>query len=302
MRRSSVRVASVALCMSALLGACTGGSPGDEGKLDVVAAFYPLAEAARQAGGSHVTVHDLTPPGVEPHDLELKPSDIALIRGADLILYVGRGFQPALEEAVKTSPNKAAAIDLLEGLPLRAGTDEREPSDPHVWLDPTLMARIVAKVALELGERAPENRAAFEENAPAYVGYLDELDRSYSDGLRTCAHRDLVTTHAAFGYLTARYGLAQIPISGLTPESEPSPKRLEAVAKLAKDRGVTTIFFETLVDPRVASAVARLVGATTAVLNPIEGLTEAQRAARDDYLTLMRANLAALQRGLGCTA
>lgn len=299
--RRSLRWAAAALLPATLLGACDGGPSEPRGAVEVVAAFYPLAEAARRVGGARVAVHDLTPAGVEPHDLELKPSDVGRLRSADLILYVGRGFQPALEDAIDGSPNGKSAVDVLEGLPLRAGADEREPVDPHVWLDPTLMRRIVEKVAVELSRRAPSDRVIFETNALTYTQALEELDQDYTETFVSCRRRDLVTTHAAFGYLAARYDLAQIPISGPTPEAEPSPRRLEAVAKLAKDRGVTTIYFETLVDPRVAEAVARLVGARTAVLNPIEGLTTEQRAAGDDYVSLMRANLAALAQGLGCT-
>jgi zinc transport system substrate-binding protein len=287
--------------LATLMGACDGRSTREGGTLEVIAAFYPLAEAARQVGGDRVTVHDLTPAGVEPHDLELKPSDLGRLRSADLILYVGRGFQPALEDAIEASPNEeAAAIDVLNGLPLRPGTDVNEPEDPHVWLDPQLMKRVVERIADELEQRAPGARAVFEAGARDYGNALDELDGSFDEVLRTCMRREVVTTHAAFGYLTARYGLAQIPISGLTPEAEPSPRRIEAVAQLAEDRGATTIYFETLVDPRVADAVARRVGARTAVLNPIEGLTETQRSAGDDYLSLMRANLASLAQGLGC--
>jgi len=293
-------VVAAALALAMASAGCGGNGASPSPGLDVVAAFYPLAEAARQVGGQFTRVHDLTPAGVEPHDLELKPSDVGLIRSADLILYLGGGFQPALEDAIEVIPNRSAAVDLLGGLPLREGVEEGEPTDPHVWLDPLLMIRIVDRVAEELAARLPEEQPVFESRALTYKTSLEGLHRSFEDTLATCQRREIVTAHAAFGYLAARYGLEQLAISGLSPEAEPSPRRLEEVARIAKERGVKTIFFETLVSPRVAEAVARAVRARTAVLNPIEGLTEEQATAGEDYMTLMRANLAQLTLGLQC--
>lgn len=288
------------LVVLALAAAACGGDGGSGEGIEVVAAFYPLAEAARQVGGNLVTVHDLTPAGVEPHDLELKPSDVGRIRSADLVLYLGAGFQPAVEDAVESSPNDAAAVDLLGGLALRPAVEGEEPADPHVWLDPQLMMEIVQRIEGELAERLPAERSTFAAGAGAYVRALEELDRDFDSTLATCERRQLVTAHAAFGYLAARYDLEQIAISGVTPEVEPSPRRLQEVADLAERFGVTTIYFETLVDPRVATTVARTVGARTAVLDPIEGLSEEKASAGESYVTLMRDNLAAVADGLGC--
>jgi zinc transport system substrate-binding protein len=129
---------------------------------------------------------------------------------------------------------------------------------------------------------------------------LQKLDAEYRAGLAHCAHREIVTSHEAFAYLAQRYGLEQIPITGISPEAEPQPGDLVRVGQLAKERGATTIYFETLVSPRIAQTVAREIGAKTAVLDPIEGLTKDEAARGDDYFTLMRANLSALRAGLGC--
>ena len=293
-------VVAAALALAMASTGCGGSPKSPDPGLDVVAAFYPLAEAARRVGGSFARVHDITPTGVEPHDLELKPSDVGRIRSADLILYLGGGFQPALEDAIAAIPNKTAAVDLLEGLALKKGTGDDEGTDPHVWLDPLLMIRIVERAAEEMSARLPEEQTVFESSAFTYKTSLEGLHRSFADTLATCRLREIVTAHASFGYLAARYGLEQIAISGLSPEAEPSPRRLEEVARIASQAGVKTIFFETLVSPRVAETVARTVRARTAVLNPVEGLTEEQRIAGENYVSLMRANLAALALGLQC--
>lgn len=250
----------------------------------VVAGFYPLAFAAEEIGGRRVRVTNLTPPGAEPHDLEVSPSDVAELREADLVLLLGRGFQPQLEDAAGDGDNVLRLLD-TPGLDLRAN------GDPHVWLDPVRYERIVARIGLALGAQSAAN---------ALAKRLRTLDGAYRRGLSDCERSDIVTSHEAFGYLAERYGLRQIAITGLSPEAEPEPARLQEVVDLVRRRGVTTIYFETLVSPRIADTVARETGADTAVLNPIEGLTEAESARGDDYLSLMRENLAALRRGLGC--
>jgi zinc transport system substrate-binding protein len=265
------------------LAAC-GGDPDEPGATHVVAGFYPLAFAAEQLRGVDVEVTNLTPAGAEPHDLELTPREVEEILGADLVLYLGEGFQPAVEEAVESG--EVRALDVLAGLELQDG-------DPHVWLDPTLFAQVVDRIAVELGDEGATGSRGL-------AAQLDELDQIYEAGLADCARRELVTTHDAFGYLAARYGLEVIPITGLSPEAEPSPQDLEAVAELVEERGVTTVFTETLLSPELGETVAREAGATTATLNPLEGLTEDEIAQGDDYFSVMEANLDALREGLGC--
>jgi zinc transport system substrate-binding protein len=298
---------TVAAIVAAVLGSGCGQSVGDsDGRISVVAGFYPLAEAAERAGGDRVNVQNLTPPGSEPHDLELTTRQVDELLDADLILYLGGGFQPAVEEAV--AGRGAAAVDLLEGKILRPAGEASEDgeedhgnaSDPHVWLDPVIMAEMVDQVASALTEADPAARATFEANARAYAREIDALDQEFHRGLRDCRRRILVTSHAAFAYLAARYGLRQESVSGISPEAEPDPRRLEDLVQLVRNEGVTTVFTETLVSPRVADTLAREAGVSTAVLNPLEGLTEREEAAGEDYLSVMRENLRALEQGLGC--
>jgi zinc transport system substrate-binding protein len=178
-----------------------------------------------------------------------------------------------------------AAIDALEGLELR----DDDGVDPHVWLDPTLFAQVVERIGAELGDETG-----------GLVARLNALDEEYQAGLADCERRELVTTHDAFGYLADRYGLEVIPITGLSPEAEPSPQDLQSVAELVEARGVTTVFTETLLSPEVGETVAREAGATTATLDPLEGLTEEELERGQDYFSVMEANLETLREGLGC--
>jgi zinc transport system substrate-binding protein len=284
----------VLICLLAAAAGTGCGSTGSNtsGRESVVAAFYPLAFAAERIGGAAVSVENLTPSGAEPHDLELAPRTVADIQRADVVLYLGHGFQPAVSDAVAGAHGRL--IDALEGLPLRPSAGEGEAgltADPHVWLDPRLYARIVQRVGIVLHHPV---------RAARLVRQLDSLDSSYRDGLARCARRDVVTSHAAFGYLARRYDLHQVPITGLAAEAEPTARDLASVVETVRRTHSTTVFFEKLVSPRLAETVAREVGAKTSVLDPIEGLTSAEQARGDTYFTLMRRNLAALRKALSC--
>jgi zinc transport system substrate-binding protein len=285
----TMRTIPVWIALALLIAGC-GAASGAKGKTSVVAAFYPPAWAAEQIGGSNVDVFNLTPPGAEPHDIELTPGDVGRLQQADVVLYLSHGFQPAVEQAV--SGAKGRKVDILAGLDLRRGVgDEAGKSDPHVWLDPVLFARIVHRIGAVLGDPA---------RGASLVHRVLALDGDYREGLAHCARRDFVTSHAAFGYLAARYGLHQIAITGIDPESEPSPQHLQNLIELVRREHVTTVFFERLVSPRLADTVARDAGAKTAVLDPIEGLTPAEQRRGDSYLTIMRRNLEELRSALEC--
>jgi zinc transport system substrate-binding protein len=303
LNRPSVPLVILAVVLAGAPGGCSArGSSGNAGRLKVVAGFYPLAEAASRVGGHLVDVGNLTPPGVEPHDLELTPDQIADIQRADVVLYLGHGFAPAVERGVAGA--NGVTLDLLQGMSLDPGEPEEGEQgpvfDPHVWLDPGLYQRIVDRTEQAMAQARPKNAATFESNAKAFEAELSALDQAYRSGLTGCARDVIVTSHAAFGYLSARYGLTQEAIAGVSPDAEPSPDRLAQLAQLVKREGVTTIFTEELVSPRVAETLAREVGVTTAVLNPLEGLSKTEVAAGQDYVSVMRSNLHTLQRALGC--
>jgi zinc transport system substrate-binding protein len=263
-----------------------GGSETSAGGEEVVAAFYPLAFAAEQVAGPGVDVVDLTRAGEEPHDLELSPRDVARIQKAKLVVYAGRGFQPAVEDAVQG--RSGPSLDVLDRVRLRGTGDD---VDPHVWLDPVRYAQVTRAIASALGEPA---------RAAPFVRRLDALDGELARGLERCERRTIVTSHAAFGYLAARYGLRQVALVGLAPEAEPSPATVARLADTVRATGASTVFTEPLVAPELADTVAREAGAVTATLDPLEALTPTEEGSGADYFDVMRMNLAALQKALGC--
>lgn len=333
-----LRAALVVPFLSAFaLTACSTGSPsGSEGtagageSLKVMASFYPLQYVTEQVGGDLVQVESLTPPGTEPHDLELSPASVAAVEKSAVVVYLS-GFQPAVDEAIKQAA-PAHALDVSAEAALPAGHSEEEHAsegatsgteaahseaesseaahsaeaghtgeahageDLHFWLDPERLAHTASAVAGQLGEADPGNAAAYKANAEALATKLTTLDKDFSQGLATCKTRTMVVSHEAYGYLAEKYKLKQVGISGLSPDTEPSPARLAEIGKVVKDEGVSTIFTETLVNPKVAETLAADLGAKTAVLDPLEGLTDES----SDYEKIMRKNLGALRSALSC--
>jgi zinc transport system substrate-binding protein len=314
LRRLRISTAPVALAASAVVGAlllsaCGGaaGAKGADGKVDVVAAFYPLQYLAEQIGGDHVKVTDLTATGTEPHDLELTAKQVASVQQAGTVLYL-KGLQPTVDKAVAQSSAKhvvdAAALSPLVDHHLDEGTTDAAghpaaSGDPHIWLDPARYAAVAKGVGAELAKADPAHAADYQKNTDDLVARLTTLDQGFQSGLQGCTRKSFVTSHAAFGYLADHYGLQQIAINGVDPESEPTPARLAQIQQQAKDSGVTTIFFEALVNPKLADSVAKDLGLKTAVLDPLEGVKDEKN---DNYFTIMQQNLANLRAALGCAA
>ena len=288
--RRWIAAAGVAIVLSAAVLIAAGApSAGAVSKRSVVAAFYPVAYAAQRVGGNRVDVTNLTPAGAEPHDLELTPQQIDEILDADLVFDLGQGFQPAVEKAAEQRDGPTVSL-------LPHGT-----RDPHIWLDPVRMKAIVRRVQRSLTQADPKGRAVYARNADTFVAELDALNDRYAQGLATCARKVIVTGHEAFGYLARRYGLRQEGVAGLSPDAEPDAQRLGQLADLVKRQGVTTVFTEELVSPRIADTLAREAGVKTDTLNPLEGLTDSDVARGAGYVTVMDQNLHKLERALGCS-
>jgi zinc transport system substrate-binding protein len=327
--RRRALTATAALAATALVAACSSGAGGvdgasQDGRVQVLASFYPLQYVAEQVGGDLVSVANLTPPAAEPHDLELAPAQVRAIGDADLVVYQS-GFQAAVDEGVEqrdpehvVDATQAAHLEEHPGsADSHAGESAEEHAehsdddpdeaaddghghgslDPHFWLDPTRLAAVGDQVAAELSAIDPEHADEYEANAAALTADLDALDAEYADALAACAGATLVTSHEAFGYLAERYDLVQVGISGIDPEAEPSPARLREVGEVVRDNGVTTLFFETLTSPKVTETLADDLGVGTAVLDPLEGLSDDAT----DYRGVMESNLEALTSGLVCS-
>jgi zinc transport system substrate-binding protein len=312
--RINVLLACVGLGLP--LVACGGdsGAASPPRRLTVAVAFYPIEEIVRNVGGEHVDIVDLTPPGGGPHDLELTAKRAEDLERARAVFFLGKGFQPAVENAVAGLNDAVAKVDLLGSVDLLPVTAALEGTngevdgeelaggrDPHVWMDPRNMVALTDKVTATLAETDPAHRGDYDAGSDAYRAKLTALDEKFAAGLANCASRSIVTSHRAFEYLARRYGLKQIPIAGISPDEEPDPRSLEAVAAAAKADGVRVIFFEKRVSPQLSQTVAAEIGATTDTLDPVETITADELARGTTYLSVQEANLAALARALQCS-
>ena len=303
MKPRTLRVAAplaLASIVALALSACGAGEAGADkagtGRLAVVASFYPLAFATEQIGGAHVAVTSLTKAGAEPHDVELTPRDVASVSKAKLVVYE-KGLQGAIDQAVESQGgDRGLDVAPAANLDLATASGTR---DPHFWLDPQRYAGVAQVISKRLSSVDPANKADYTLNAKAFEGKLATLGQEFEAGLANCRRKDIVTSHTAFGYLAERFGMKQIGVNGLSPDEEPKPAAIAAIATYAKAHGVTTIYAETLVSPAIAQTVARESGATMATLDPIEGLTDTSEG--KDYFEVMRSNLKALQAGQGCS-
>jgi zinc transport system substrate-binding protein len=295
--------ALVALALPGLLvlsgcAAFTDDSVGIDNGVQVAAAFYPLAYVAARVAGDHATVENLTAPGGEPHDLEPTVRETAEVAQADLVVFE-RGFQPAVDDTVDENAEGAVldAADVVPLVPFREHGVDSDEDDPHFWQDPLLLAKVGDAVADRLSGIDPAHADDYAANAGALRSDLERLDREYAAGLADCQRDTVVVSHDAFGYLE-RYGIDMQTILGLSPDSEPTPADLARLQDLIHSEGITTVFGESLVSPAVAEALAHDTGVRSAVLDPIEGLSD--RTAGEDYLSLMHSNLRALQEANGC--
>ena len=317
--------AALALALAGSLASCAALSPGSDssaaasgaaptpapsGALTVSTSFYPIQYLAQAIGGEHVAVTSVTPTNVEPHDFELSPKDVTALSASSLVLYVS-GFQPSLDDAL-AQVSGPAVVDLAGSVDLvhHDGVEEEHEEgateaahdhgaaaalDPHFWLDPVRMQAAAKAVEAALAQADPAHADDYAANLNTLTTTLTDLNTGYSSGLGHCERTTFVTSHAAFGYLADRYGLTQASISGVDPESEPSPAELAAVKKVVESTGTTTIFTEELVSPETAQAVAAETGAQTRVLSPIESAPES-----GDYADAMRTNLEELRTALSC--
>lgn len=298
----------------------------------IVASFYPLAEFSRQVAGDLADVTTITPAGADPHEYEPTPRQIAQAFDADLFIYNGAGQDPWAEKIAEEVEQKGGkVIEMTEQFTLREeGEDEEHEEeeheheheeeeheeeeehgheeehahekDPHIWLDPTLALKQAEIIRDELAMIDPENEAAYQSNTSQYTNELITLDNRFKEGLANCTKEDIITAHAAFGYMAERYGFNQIAIAGVSTEQEPSARRLAELSTIAKEKEIQYIFFETLVNPRLSEILASEIGAETLVLNPVEGLTKEQEEAGENYVTVMEINLENLQKALECSS
>lgn len=283
-------------------------SENTDGKIKIYTSIYPVYDFTKKVGGDKVDVTNLVPAGTEPHDWEISTSDVVNLEKADMLIYNGAGIENWTDKIINTLENKDIVyVKTSEGLDIHNVSEDDSHKDdghdhgnydPHTWLSIKNARKEMENIKNALVKYDPDNAQYYEENYETYAKKFDELDKKYSDTLGPIKNKTIIVAHEAFGYLCSEYDINQEGIEGLTPDSEPDPARMGEIIKFAKENNVKTIFFEELVSPKVAETIAKEINAKTAVLNPLEGLTEEQINNGEDYFTVMEQNLEALYESM----
>ena len=311
--RLSALVCACTLSLSLLTGC--GTQPADtaagDGRLRVLTSFYPMYDFACKIGGDCIDVTNMVPSGTEPHDWEPSTNDLKNLEKADVFIYNGADMEPWADDLLVSRSDTLRVVEASENVELRTTDGEHEHAhehedadhhhgdfDPHVWLDPENAKIEMEAIRDALCAADPENSTVFQSNYEKYAAELDALDAEFREKLAPLPNRTIVVAHEAFGYLCDAYGLTQVGIEGLSPDSEPDPGRMAEVIDFVREHSISTIFFEELVSPKVAEAIASETGAQAKMLSPLEGLSDEHAAAGADYFSVMHDNLAALMEAL----
>ncbi len=300
-----------------VFGCTQPASNAANGKLKVVASFYPMYDFAKNVGGDRVDVTSLIPPGVEPHNFEPTPSDMKKLSSADVLILNGAGLEHGwVHELVEGVGNqKLAVVDTSKEIELihsEAHEHEAEEAheaeehhhgefDPHIWLSPVNAKKQVEAIKDAFIAADPEGKAYYENNAAAYGAKLDSLDAKFKEQFSTCKKKDILITHATLAYFCREYGCNQVPVEGVNAEGEPTPAVVAAIVNQAKEKGITVVFVEKMYDPRVAQTISKEIGGKVAVFNTVHGLTPEEQANGEDYLSEMEGNLAIINANLDCS-
>lgn len=261
----------------------------DDGKISIVATIYPLAWMASDLDPS-ATVTTIVGPGIEPHDFSPTIDDVKRMENAELLI-VNRMVDEWAIDVI--ADRKGPTVSVMETL------DFPSFEDSHVWLDPILMQQIVEDIGRQLELIDPNNATVIRENVVKKLAVLQGIDGAYRSGLASCSIPEIVSSHDAFGFLAKRYGFTTHSITGISPESEPSPSKLVELTNLIRSRHITTVFFEELASDALSKTLADETGAKTDVLDAIESLSS-EESERLEYLGIMEKNLAKLKTAMVC--
>lgn len=273
-----------------------------QNKIVITTSFYPLYFFAKEIVGDKAEVVNLTKAGIEPHDFEPSTKDLQIIENSQLLLVNGALFEGWLDKfSTQLINSQVEVLRVAENLSdLQVENNGQKKTDPHIWLDPVLAIEQIKMISSKLQSIDPKNGSFYEQSGQQLIAELQELDQEFKDSLTHCQKDKIITSHAAFAYLARRYGFEQIAIQGLNPDEEPSPSKIAATTKLARELGINYIFFETLVSPKIAQTIAAEVGAKTLVFNPLEGLTPEEEMSGKNYFSIQRENLVNLSLALSC--
>lgn len=292
------KVFLVIIAIVLLLTSCTTGKKAnnDEGEKPIVyASFYPLYFLADEIGKDNIDLRIVIPNGTEPHDYEPSVKQLNDIEKADIFIYNGAGLESWADKLLEAIIDEKKIISASEEVELNKIDGV---ADPHIWLDPYNMDKIGKRIKEGFIALDSKNKEEYENNYKELSGKLRKLDNDYSMALKDKKKDKILVSHAAFGYMADRYKFDQIPVAGISPEQEPSPKTIANIIDLAKKNEIKYIFLETLASPKTVSVIAEEANLEILTLNPIAGLTEEEQKNGEDYISIMEKNIESLKKAL----
>ena len=330
----ALTVAFASASVLAACGSNTDSSTSDKTQTEVYASTFATAAIAREIGGDQVDVKMIVPPGADPHSYEPTSKQLTEIAKGDLFLLTGTTLEPyskKIQESLKGTDVRfvetSKDVNLLESDATLHADEEDEHSedehaheeeghddhatdehahkeeghdhgkyDPHVWLDPVNAKAMARSITTALSKEVPKDKATFEKNLKAFDQQADELDEQFKQAVADGSKKELLVTHAAYGYLAKRYGFTQLPIAGISPSDEPSQKQLAALVKEARMHDLKYVAFEETVSPKVARVIQKEIGAESVTIHNLESVTKAQQ--NSSYFKLMEENVQTLKKAL----
>ncbi len=286
---------------------CTSKPVKNQGKPVIVTTLFPEYDFTKQIVKDKYDVVLLLPPGTDPHHFEPSPQDIATIHHATLLIYTNTMIEPWIDSITKNLPESVAVVNASEGIPLldadgHSDNDEHNHTgkDPHVWLDPVNAKHMVQTIYTTLAQKDPQNKAFYKKNTEEYTKKLDELDHIISHTLGGITEKTVLSGgHFAFRYFAKRYGLTfESPYKGFSPEAEPTPQNMVEFIKRFKASGQTTIFYEEMVNPKLAKTLAEQTNGKLALLHGAHNMTKNELDSGVTYIRIMEENLGRLSAAL----
>lgn len=308
MRRIIILIGLCAFAIALAAVSCKRQEPAvpQQKRLTVVTSLFPLYDFARAIARDKAAVSLLLPPGVESHSFEPRPGDILTINSADLFIFTGAEMEPWVAKILQGVENKnLTVIDASAGISLLRETlepgEEHHGADPHIWLDFSNAQRMTDTICRGFSVKDPLNKIFYEENARSHKERLSQLDSRFRETLTTCRHRVIIHGgHFAFGYLAKRYQLDYRAAYGFSPDAEPTPRRVYELSEQMKRSGIRCIFYEELLNPRVAETISRETGAELLQLSAAHNLAKREMDQGVTFIAIMEQNLKNLSRGLEC--
>lgn len=295
LKNKYIKVILTSLMLATLIGCTSNKAATEDGKLKIYTSFYTMYDFTSKIAGDKAEVVNLVSDGTEPHEWEPSTSDMINLESADMLIYNGAGMEHWIDKITESLENDIILVEASDGVTLIDDELTQGNSDPHVWLDAKNAKIEIENIKNALVQADEANAEYYEANYEKYAKMFDELDEELTSRIKELDNKNIIVSHEAFSYLCKAYGLTQTSIGDLEADAEPDAKRLAEIVEFAKSNQVTTIFFEELVSPKMANVIADEIGADTAVLNPVEGLTGEQVEAGEDYFSIMRANIDTLE-------